>query len=76
MSIQYICDGCDKPVAEPKEVGYITKRHYCSQCAEKAKTFLDAEEALRKELHERFTADRELLIVKFSENGFNLPDVP
>lgn len=75
MSVQFVCDGCAKPVAEPKEVGHVTKRQYCAECAVKADLFIDAEEALRKTLHERFTADRDLLIAKFTDGGFRLPDI-
>lgn len=75
MSIQYLCDGCDQPVAVPMEAGHITKRHYCDECKVKADTFLEAEQALRKRLVEQFVDDRALLIAKFSEGNFKLPDV-
>jgi len=76
MSTVYHCDGCDAPVAEPKELGHVVKRSYCDKCAEKASEFLVAEEALRKELHTWFTDERNTLIETHSRDGFNLPDVP
>lgn len=76
MSAIYTCDGCQKSIDSPTKVGHITKRDYCDECAAKAKQFVEAEEALRKITHERFTADRELLVANFSEGGFKLPDVP
>lgn len=76
MSAIYTCDGCQKSVDSPTKVGYITRRDYCGECAVKAKQFVEAEEALRTAMHERFTTDRQLLVANFSEGGFKLPDVP
>ena len=76
MSRVYLCDGCGKPIATtPQLRGVALTREYCEACAEIAKTFEEAESALRASLYERFTSDRGLLIAKFSEGGFKLPDV-
>ena len=76
MSTSFHCDGCRESVEIPIKVGHILRREYCESCAMVANQFVDAEEALRKSTHEKFAADRELLIVRFSANGFKLPDVP
>ncbi len=76
MAISYSCDGCGKSVENPARVGHTVKRDYCADCAEAAKKYIEAEEALRKELHEKFIDDRALLVARFSANGFKLPDTP
>mgnify|MGYP001610618570 FL=1 len=76
MSTSFHCDGCGEPVESPVKVGRVLRREYCEPCAAAANQFVDAEEALRKSTHEKFAADRELLIARFSANDFRLPDVP
>lgn len=76
MSASFTCDGCRSSVDVPTVVGVVLKRDYCDECAKKAKQFSEAEEALRKTMHERFVTDRDLLIATYSEGGFKLPDVP
>lgn len=73
--ISYSCDGCGTKVTDPVKVGHITRRDYCEKCAEIAKQFIADEEALRVELQEKFVDARALLIAKYSENNFHLPDV-
>lgn len=75
MSVQHSCDGCGRSVEAPLLVGHVLRREYCAECAAAANKFVDAEEALRKSTHEKFTTDRELLISRFSADGFKLPDV-
>ena len=76
MSTIVQCDGCGTAITETPVVrGIALKREYCAACAEIAKTFEQVEAALRESLYERFTTDRGLLIAKFSEGGFRLPDV-
>lgn len=75
MSISYSCDGCGANVTEPINVGHVTKRDYCEKCAEKAEAFIAEEEQLRKDTQEKFIDDRAALIAKYSEGGFQLPDV-
>lgn len=74
MAATYSCDGCGNPIDKPIVLGKIVKRDYCETCAEAAATFTMAEEALRAAAHEKFIADRALLIERFSANGFKLPD--
>ena len=70
------CDGCGVAITETPVVrGIALKREYCEACAEIAKTFEQVEASLRESLYERFMTDRQLLIAKFSEGGFLLPDV-
>ena len=59
-----------------KIIGDIIPRDYCSDCAARANVFLQSHEFLRKACYDKFTEDREILIAKYSENGFKLPDVP
>lgn len=75
MATIVTCDGCNTPVTEPKRIGHVTPREYCEACAKRADDFQADEEALRKNLHDKFVADRAELIAKFSENGFQLPDI-
>lgn len=75
MATAFICDGCNRPVTEPKKVGHVTPREYCPECAPRADKFVEAEEALRKGLVEKFVSDRALLISQMSEGGFTLPDI-
>lgn len=75
MSISFHCDGCGKPVENPEKVGHVTQREYCPGCKEIAEQFVSQEEALREAMQTRFIDDRALLIAKFSEGGFKLPDV-
>ena len=76
MAISYSCDGCGVRVDAPRKVGHITKREYCESCEKIAASFVEAEEALRVATHEKFRTDRELLVAKFAEGGFKLPDQP
>jgi len=77
MSTSITCDGCGKPIdGKPVVIGVIIKRDYhAASCAVVAQRFVDTEEALRVSVHEKFIAERELLISKLSEGGFKLPDV-
>ena len=74
MAINFICDGCAKPVENPVKVGFVIQREYCETCADAANQYIAAEEALRKTVHERFIDDRAALIARFSANNFRLPD--
>ena len=75
MSIQYACDGCQKPVVTPIEKGHVLKRQYCEICAAVADTFLAGEQELRKSLYEQFKKGRDELIALLSKDGIKLPDV-
>lgn len=74
MSI--VCDGCGKSVPNPTRLGRATPRDYCEECEAVARKFMEAEEALRADLHERFVDDRALLIANLAPGNFKLPDVP
>jgi hypothetical protein len=74
MAASFTCDGCGTAVAQPKQLGHALKRDYCDACFERAESFQEAEDALRKAVVERFNIDRALLISTFA--GFKLPDVP
>lgn len=76
MAATYSCDGCGSNVAEPKHVGYVLKRDYCPECADKAKAFLDAVEVLQKTAQDQFATARQAFINQASEGGFKLPDTP
>ena len=76
MTTLYVCDGCGAGVEKPLKLGHVLKREYCEACGPRARLFVEAEEELRKRLHEQFHADRDLLIAKASEGGFKLPDIP
>lgn len=56
-------------------LGFVLKKDYCAACEPRVQAFLDAEEDLRKRLHEQFLTDRSYLIAKASEGNFRLPDV-
>lgn len=75
MAISFSCDGCGNPVTDPVKIGHITRREYCEECKVIAERFVEAEESLRATTHERFIDDRALLVAKFSEGGFRLPDI-
>lgn len=76
MSVAYICDGCGAASAQkPDELGTVQKRHYCVPCQPNAQAFIDAEEALRIELHESFVEKRAKLIEIHGRDNFKLPDV-
>lgn len=76
MAASYTCDGCGKSVDVPRRLGHVIQCDYCAECFERAKSFVDAEEGLRKTLYDRFITDRGLLISAASEGGFKLPDIP
>jgi hypothetical protein len=76
MASVHVCDGCGNPVDAPVALGRTVPRDYCEDCAETARKFIEGEDALRKELHEKFIDDRALLIANLSAEGFKLPDVP
>jgi len=73
MAAIFTCDGCNQPVAEPKQIGFVLKRDYCEACAVKAKAFLDAQESMLKELRAVFAAARQDMIE--AAGTFKLPDV-
>lgn len=76
MAASYVCDGCGKAVASPKKIGHVIPRDYCETCAEKAESYLNEEEALRVRLQIDFANERSILIGKYLQGGFNLPDLP
>ena len=66
------CDGCGTSLEDPIALGFVTKRDYCPECAEKASDFLSKESTLRKALHDAFLIERSELIRKYA---MKLPDV-
>ena len=74
MATHFVCDGCGSPVENPVKVGHIVKREYCPDCAKTADEYVDAEEAMRKKLHEQFIDRRAALIARYP--NFRLPDCP
>lgn len=76
MAQSFTCDGCGKPVAEPKKVGYVLRRDYCAECAVIAGSFTKEEEEARIAIQAAFATKRAELIAKHGANGFKLPDVP
>lgn len=71
-----VCDGCGNPVENPVVLGRAVKRDYCERCVDLARKFIEAEDALRAAMHERFIDDRALLIANLGADNFKLPDVP
>lgn len=71
----FSCDGCHTNVANPVVMGLIVKREYCEACVPLAEKFIEEEEQLRKVTHERFAAEREAIVARFSDGGFLLPDI-
>ena len=76
MAASFTCDGCSLIVDKPVKIGFVIPREYCAKCAEKAKAFLDAEEAERMALSTVFAGKREKLIAQYGADHFLLPDVP
>ena len=75
MAVVHLCDGCGKPAENPAVVGVVVRREYCEKCAEIAREFLKAEDALRVDLVENFATARKTMIDAASAGGFKLPDV-
>ena len=75
MATTTSCDGCSLIVDKPVKIGFVIPREYCGKCAEKAKAFLDAEEAERMALSTVFAGKREKLIEQYGADHFLLPDV-
>jgi hypothetical protein len=76
MASVHVCDGCGKPEDSPVVLGRTVPRDYCAECAVSARKFMEAEEELRKYMHEHFIDERAMLIANLSVGTFKLPDVP
>lgn len=76
MSILFSCDGCGKTGDGFTPLGVVIVVHYCSDCKEKAESFLRERNAIRAKLVNEFSAAKAVLVARFSANNFKLPDEP